>query len=378
MGVIKLLFALMRVALRDIPLNEEEKAACTQEQVEALYSLASRHDVAHLLAFGLQKSGLPLPDKLRKSILTAIYRTQQQKTDLSQICQILEDAQIPFVPLKGSVLRERYPEPWMRTSCDIDVLVSPENLAAAQASLEAQGYVVDGGCGHDVSLHSPRGTHLELHFDLIEESRNTKMNAVLCELWSVVRPCTGHQYQMAMPDAYFYFYHVAHMVKHFETGGCGIRPLIDLWILNQAKPADVDALLDKGQILSFARAMTKLSRHWLEAQPADEATMRVQHYILTGGVYGTTQNSIALKQQRAGGTRKYAWQRIFPPYAVMKTHYPVLEKCCVLLPIFYVFRWFHRLFEGKLKRSVNELKINQSISSEQQENFAQLLQDVGL
>ena len=29
-----------------------------------------------------------------------------------------------------------------------------------------------------------------------------------------------------MLDELFYFYHIAHMVKHFENGGCGIRPVV--------------------------------------------------------------------------------------------------------------------------------------------------------
>ncbi|MBO4954226.1 MAG: nucleotidyltransferase family protein, partial [Clostridia bacterium] len=35
---------------------------------------------------------------------------------------------IDFMPLKGAVIRQYYPEPWMRTSCDIDIHVKKDRL----------------------------------------------------------------------------------------------------------------------------------------------------------------------------------------------------------------------------------------------------------
>lgn len=29
-----------------------------------------------------------------------------------------------------------------------------------------------------------------------------------------------------MKEEMFYFYHIAHLAKHFEVGGCGIRQII--------------------------------------------------------------------------------------------------------------------------------------------------------
>ena len=54
-----------------------------------------------------------------------------------------------------------------------------------------------------------------------------------------------------MTDEMFYFYHIAHMAKHFEEGGCGIRPFIDLWTLDNIKDVDHDKrdeLLSRGNL----------------------------------------------------------------------------------------------------------------------------------
>ncbi len=376
---VSILFALLQSALRDLPLTDKEKAACTPERLEALYRLSQHHDVAHLLALGLQQNGIcaeaPLSQALQKSLMLAVYRTQQQTADLAQLCALLEEAQIPFMPLKGSVLRKRYPEPWMRTSCDIDLLVTPEHLKAAKTRLEANGFVADGGCSHDVSFHSPRGTHVELHFQLLGEGFLPVPNLVLQNVWASAQPVEGRRYQMQMTDAYFYFYHITHMAKHFTRGGFGIRPVLDLWILNQEIPAGVDALLEQGQLSRFAQQATKLSRHWLECQPADEATLRLQHYILNGGIYGTLQNNLQLQRQQAGGWWKYTLRRIFPTLTTMRAQYPVLKHWGILLPVFYVVRWFQRICEGKLNRSVREVRL---AGQHDDQELARLLQDVGL
>lgn len=81
--------------------------------------------MAHLVVFGLKQNGL-LTDaekRLEQYIHKAIFRHEGLVFEYGQICSVLEQAQIPFLPLKGSILRDYYPEAWMRTSCDIDILV---------------------------------------------------------------------------------------------------------------------------------------------------------------------------------------------------------------------------------------------------------------
>lgn len=62
------------------------------------------------------------------------------------------------------------------------------------------------------------------------------------------------------------------MAKHFENGGCGIRPFVDLCILDDLPNSDVakrNALLEKGNLLKFANVARKLSRAWFVAEDYD-------------------------------------------------------------------------------------------------------------
>ena len=97
----------------------------SDEELAALYKLSKAHDLAHLVGDALIKNKLisnaEIKSKFEKQLMTAVYRYEQINYELNCLRKVLNEAQIPFLPLKGSVLRRYYPEPWMRTSCDIDL-----------------------------------------------------------------------------------------------------------------------------------------------------------------------------------------------------------------------------------------------------------------
>jgi hypothetical protein len=270
----------------------------------------------------------------------------------------------------------------MRTSCDIDVLVKPDDVDRAAAVLVSEcGYENNGKSSHDISLFLPNKTHVELHYDLVEDGVANGSSGVLRSIWDIGVVRKEDRYMCEMTDEMFYFYHIAHMAKHFECGGCGIKPFIDLWILDNIEGADVDkrnALLEKGGLLKFAQTVRKLSRAWLDGEELDPISLQMEDYILRGGVYGTDKNRITVQQQKKGGRLKYALSRIFLPYEVIKFHYPILEKHRFLTPFMEVRRWFKLLFRGKAKKSFDELKYNSSISNEKAADTQNFLKNIGL
>lgn len=379
-----MLFSLLRSAVEGGLLSDEEKMLYNEEVLPRIVNMAKQHDVLHLLALGLKNNNLFDENNkfFQNQIFQAVYRCEQLQYELDSLCEVLEKAKIPFLPLKGSVLRKYYPEPWMRTSCDIDVLVHQEDLEKAVAHLvETLEYAYDSKNSHDVSLFSPNGMHIELHYDLVEDNRANAASKVLEIVWSKVEKRDGFEYYYEMPDELFYFYHIAHMAKHFENGGCGIRPFIDILILNKKVVFDKEKrerLLEQGELLRFANQVELLSEIWFGNAKHTEITLQMQDYILQGGVYGTNENRIAVQQQKKGGKWKYALSKIFIPYEEIKFHYPILEKHKWLMPIMQVRRWCKLIFCGHLKRATRELKYNGSISKDVAENTKTLLKNIGL
>lgn len=380
---IQILFALLRSAICGTKLTEKEQSGISEDSLRELMKIASAHDVGHLFALGIKQNELVAdnPD-IEKSILKAVYRYERINYEYEMLCRSLEKAQIPFVPLKGSVIRAYYPEPWMRTSCDIDILVQHKDLDTAVLYLEKDlNYTEKERATHDVTLFSPSGNCIELHFDLVEEGRANNAIGVLGSVWENVLLHKDSNYWYEMTDEFFYFYHIAHMAKHFENGGCGLRPFIDLFILDRQKGTNQskrDEVLAQGDLLQFANVSRKLSAVWFGNEKADELSLQMQSFILRGGLYGSSNNRVALLQKKKGGQLGYMLSRVFIPYAKLKRYYPILEKHAYLAPIMQVRRWFMLLNPDVAKMAKKEIKTNITIEKSQTDELNTFLNNIGL
>lgn len=381
---IQMLFALLRSAICGIELTDDERRNYSSDLLQDLLKISAKHDVAHIIALGLKQNGLIKKEDIdiENYIFKAVYRCERIKHEYENLCTVLENAKIPFLPLKGAVIRKHYPEEWMRTSCDIDILIRHEDLDNATLYLtDTIKYVKKGTGTHNISLYSPSGVHVELHFDLVEEGCAQNAIDILRSIWDNVVLHENSNYWFEMTDEYFYFYHIAHMAKHFENGGCGIRPFIDLMILDKIYESNIgkrDDLLKRGNLIKFVDSARKLYLIWFFNEPYDLISQQMENYILQGGVYGNNVNRITLQQQKHGGRTKYALSKIFIPYDTIKLYYPILQKYRWLAPFMQVRRWFKLIFCGSGKRVLSELKYNHKISSDTQNETKLFLKNIGL
>lgn len=379
--------AMMKLLANEVcgePLNPSEYHFEDDDLIN-LYSFSCKHDIAHLVGDALIKNGLlhegDIKAKFEKQIMTAVYRYEKINYELNCLCKVMSDAEIPHIPLKGAVIRRYYPKPWMRNSCDIDILVKEEDLSRAVGVLvEKPAYKAEAKGSHDISFTSQSGVHLELHFTLIENDISDKANKVLEDIWEAVIPAEEYPYCFSLTDEMFYYYNIVHTAKHFQIGGCGIRPFLDLWILNHKIGFDAKkrrSLLEEGGMLAFAEYACQLSEVWFGNAEHSPLTKQMEKYILDGGVYGNMANRITVKQSKKGGKIKYMLSRIWLPYEQLKNKYPSLEKHRFLMPLYEVRRWFG-LFCGGGKRSVIELNTVSSISKQQVAEMNVMMKELGL
>ena len=362
-----------------------------------LYKLSKAHDVAHLVGEALSKCGAfaNLPSSIGENeratiekikanfdelIFTAVYRYENINYELERLKETLEEAKIPFIPLKGSVIRKYYPEPWMRTSCDIDILVKEKDADNAAEYLQTQlQYGVDRKGQHDVSMFTASNVHVELHFKLLDS--DFKQVKDLIDVWSgdEISLLSDSEYQMS--KELFLLYHIYHMAKHFVHGGCGIKPFIDLWIIKNKVGFDEEKaqkMLQESGLLAFFERSTDLVNVWFEGKEHSEITQEMEDYILQGGVYGTLKQNLAMSQNKKGGKFKHLLSKVFLSYKDMSIYYPSLKKCPVLFPVYQVRRWCRILFCGGRKAAMNEIKVNKNITTEEQERAKKLLEELNL
>jgi hypothetical protein len=362
-----------------------------------LFRLSKKHDIAPIVGDALNKCGafehLPvdieesereaiakIKTKFDEQIFTAVYRYENINNELKEIRRVLSEAKIPFIPLKGSVIREYYPEPWQRTSCDIDVLVKEKDADKASKVLaERLQYKINEKGQHDVSLFSPSNIHVELHFKLMDIE--FKQVSVLRDIWNggEITPVSGYEYRMS--KELFLLYHIYHMAKHFVHGGCGIKPFIDLWIIKNKIGFDggkAQKMLQESGLLAFYERSIDLMSVWFEGKPHNSVTQEMEDYILQGGVYGTLEQQLAMSQNKKGGKFRHLLSKIFLSYEQMKVYYPSVKKCPILFPFYQVRRWFRILFCGGRKAAMNEIKLNQSLSEEKKQAAKNLIDELGL
>ena len=186
--------------------------------------LQKKHDDINILVYGLRKNGLLNKKNIsfESEITKAVYRYTLLDYELDNICNTLENAKIEFIPLKGSVIRKYYPEPWLRTSADIDVLIHKSDIETAKMYFtEHLKYKFAEIHEYEASFYTLRGCHIELHFNLIDDDLVDSAATILKNVWDTTAKHNGYKYWCEMSNEMFYFYHIAHMAKHFLIGGCG-------------------------------------------------------------------------------------------------------------------------------------------------------------
>ena len=350
---------------------------------EELFSLAKRHDLAPIVYDELaERDALgegEIAQQFKKQYELAMYRHLQRDVAIRGIRGALEEAQIPFVLLKGAHLMELYPQPWMRTSSDVDLLVDERYHAAATQALKQIGFRPFAATPHDTSFYTPERYHVELHFLLVEDDRLKGVSRVLDRVWDYTEPVDG-RVERVLRDDMFYFYHVAHMAKHVKSGGCGIRSFADLWLLDHKRSFDAEgrqALLRESGIGTFAEKAEALSEAWFSGRE-DPATQELADFVVGGGLYGSLEHNIVVRKKQTDNRFTYYLSRVFLPYSNMKYAYPVLQKCPVLLPVFWVVRWCKLLNPTVRKRAEYEIKTEQSMSQSDRERIESLMKRLEL
>ena len=380
----KLIRTMMDLIASEVCGKEIDKSqyTLTDEELVKLYKLAKAHDLAHLVGDALIKNDLigdgEIKAKFQKQMMLAVYRYEKINYELGRLRKVLNEAKIPFIPLKGSVIRQYYPEPWMRTSCDIDVLVHEEAVdQAAQSIVEKLGYAYEKKQYHDISLMSDGGVHLELHHTIKENKAN--IDALLSECWDYAAP--SDDYECCFTNEFFYFHQIAHASYHFLHGGCGVRPILDLYLLQRKIPFDstvLDEMLERSGIKKFFEVAKALSEVWFGRGEHTDVTRRMEDYILRGGVYGSTANSMAVGQQKEKGRLGYIINRIWLPYELLCITYPRLKGRKYLQFFYEMKRWF-RIFNSEArKHKRRDLDAIKKLSAKHKSDVNCMLNELGL
>ncbi len=362
---------IIRAALTETELDSYDLSQITDDTLSSLYQISKRHDVAHIISQVLDKYHLisdnKMSEMLKKQEFLAIYRVQKNKEQLEFVSNVLNKEQIPFIVLKGMALNVFYPNENMRTSCDIDILIHESDLEKAYSKLIKKGYTLKYKGYHDISLYSPSNVHLELHFNILENMEN--IDYVLKDAWDYA--VCDSEYRYKFSDDFLLYYLISHILYHFVHGGCGIKSIMDLWIIKHKMGINIDSakpLLEKANILTFANEMSKLSEICFSGEPSSDFHNTLLDYIIKGTMYENQKNKLAINKSKSGSSFKYICKRIFLNPKLMINLYPSLEKKPFLLPYY----WIKRLI-CNIPKGTKEIKLTGSLPKQESDNLKLIL-----
>jgi len=320
-----------------------------------IYKLASCHSVANIAFYGVDrlknKPEEELYSKWRETKDKAILKGITQLYERDIIIQELTALGIDICPLKGCIIKELYPTQDMRTMADLDILMDSSKKKQVEGAFREMGYTLDhiDEEGHDVYFKKPF-MNIEMHHFLIpQDAIQEQLIAYYNNPWKrlLADKENQHLYQMSKED--FYIYHIAHMVKHYQLGGTGIRSFMDIYVYKRHYNAVLDweyifGELEKMGIKELAVLFEKVADAWFDDGKVDSEVTEASQYIITSGTYGSLERGHAVKVENTMKKSKnmfsYTVRRVFPTLKTMKRSYLILHKLPIMLP----FCWIHRIF----------------------------------
>lgn len=352
---------------------------------ELIYRVAIKHKITSTLYFGIMKLPkfftikIPHIDSYLTSYKMNLVTDTNRTYELQRLKPIFEDLGIDYIFLKGSVIKELYPNTSMRRMNDIDILFRGTDFKTIDKIFEELGYEVLHKDAKDTAYLNPTNkVVIEMQPHLIDKGYTTWYE-YLENVWDKCNH-ENHEYQMSLED--FYIYHIIHMAKHFKNGGIGLTHLVDVYImLENFQHIDwnyVENELSTIKLLKFHETIKLLVYQWFgplqlstyyypslyktpnqnsRKLPSEQIALLTK-YIFNNGAFGSRKqqeiNSIVTR-----GDEKFSFRKKFFPNMTTMINYfgEPLRKHKYLLPLYWIKLNIHRLlhYSGKTKTVMNSI-----------------------
>lgn len=286
----------------------------------------------------------------------------------------LEKAAIPFLPLKGAILKDLYPKPYHRYFTDFDIYVGDEFDRAEKVLLEL-GYEKLVDTDHnDVSYVKKPSLHIELHKDLFPDDYTFK--GYFDSPYEHTKIKEGYKYYHLYYDDDFFIHVLCHLYKHFTFGGCGLKQFLDIYVMTKELPLNMEYIHTELRSIGldgFLNTVLRLNAFFFDGDKPDNDLIEIAEYVFNAGTFGNEDNRMALDYVKENGEKPVTlwgqikffverWQLKFPN---MKRQYTILDKAPVLLPFCYIHKAFRAVFFRRtvVKQQIDDMnKLNSGFS----------------
>jgi len=371
-------YSMVYLAACGVNKSKPEQKQLEGLNLEELYRLSKFHSLDALVGMMVKQTGMSVPGSWEEKILKAVRKNLLFDVERTKLLAFFEEKGIWYMPMKGILLKDLYPEVGMRQMADNDILFDDAFTSDVQEYMESQGYSAEhvGRSNHDVYKKAPV-YNFELHRALYGEFHPQEWVTYYANVKERLVRTEGTSYGYHFTDEDFYVYMVTHEYKHYKGSGTGLRSLLDVYVYLKEKAQQMDFTYIQKEcevlgIAAFERQGRSLCQkvfgasEWNNKEElerllnAEELEMLL--YYLTSGVYGTEGRRIENTVQELKKEKKsfpklhYLWKRLFPGASVYKRYFSLAERYPWLLPVGWFKRTFSVVFRKKSKRIINEVK----------------------
>jgi hypothetical protein len=311
----------------------------------------------------------------QKDYFQYLKRDTLQMESVKQLHRLFHEQGIDHMFLKGTRLKQLYPQTYWRSMGDIDVLIRPEKMKQAHAIMDSLHYDnTSNSDNHDMFVKD-RDVVVEIHPKLANEATQ-KHNALFDDVWGIAKEIKEHEF--AFPAEVELVYLLVHLAKHFASSGVGLRSVLDIGVFLWNKGDEISKpvlakLLQETKLTLFYENMVRLNHRWFafpilhhagSGEVDDAFADALLDYLIESGVHGKGRDfnsylaGMAAKTAQSGsvikGRVRFFLKMAFPSRVAMASSYPYLDKHGLLLPVAW-FQRFWRLLFKKTKRTFRNI-----------------------
>ena len=327
----------------------------------------------------------PVMKALFGNYIQLLTISERQQAKVKQLQEAFEEAKIDYLPLKGCVMKDRYPKPELRVMGDADILIRMEQYDRVIPILQQLGFHEKAETHHELVWVCDQ-LYLELHKHLMP-TYNKDFHKYFGDGWKLAKVHSGCRYAMTAEDGMVYLF--THFAKHFRDGGIGCRHVVDLWVYLRSEPeldeAYVRNELSSIGLLKFYEHIRELLDVWFEDAPESPMSGFLTDAVFDSGSFGKLDSRVisrAVRDKRhslLGGNSRllYLWQTAFPSVLILKSKYTVLKKAPWLLPLVWLVRPFYKVLFERDTLEQQEQRL-EALSEDRVADRRAVLHEIGL
>ncbi len=327
----------------------------------------------------------PFYERLQEAHYAYIASDAQQDNVVQSVSALFKQHKIPFVFLKGTHLKQLYPDPFMRAMGDVDLLVKEETMQnVTRLFLDNHVKRISQSVQHDVFVMN--GVTIEVHPTLFK-AFDKRYEKLMRSPWDYIRCDDVCEFEKPYECVYLLY----HLAKHLNSGGIGLRSLLDIGIYLKAYHESIDKdelfkLLDQVELRSFFNHIVTMNIRYFKFDTLNDYLDKslsesinydeVMVFFALSGIHGKGKSfnpfEVRYASHKSNQKRRLSFYLsiLLPSYKTMKGMYPWLR----FMPLLYPFTWGIRGVRLMLfKRKSSWRKIKQLQFDDEQVDLIQSL-----